>query len=106
MGAFYIDATVRSNRVSALIVAAVRGFQVWEPVHAQAVKEKTDMKRRLDLSELRSQSGGRGAQLTPSGFSTWVVVAIVILAFLIGKYLGTGMFPVKSDAVIAEIKTV
>lgn len=67
------------------------------------------MKKRLELLEIRSSSGNnnsnRGAQQTMSGYSAWLVVAIAVLAFLIGKYLGTGAV-VASDAVIAEPKLV
>lgn len=71
---------------------------------AKAQKETSEMKRQLDLAEIQKSSGSnnRGAaQQTMVGYSAWLVVAIAVLAFLIGKYLGTGAI-VASDAVIAN----
>ena len=63
-----------------------------EPVacHAlQAQKDKADMTKRLELLELQGQGGGsRGRpQQAAAGFSTWIVLLIAVLSFLVGKYL-------------------
>lgn len=74
----------------------------------QVQKEKSEMQRRLDLSDIQRSSGNNnrgGAQQAMSGYSAWLVVAIAVLAFLIGKYFGTGAV-VASDAVIADTKLV
>lgn len=46
------------------------------------------MKKRLDLLELQGQGGARGRrQQVAVGFSTWIVLLIAVLSFLVGKYL-------------------
>jgi hypothetical protein len=55
----------------------------------QAQKDKADMTKRLELLELQGQGGGsRGRpQQAAAGFSTWIVLLIAVLSFLVGKYL-------------------
>jgi hypothetical protein len=55
----------------------------------QAQKDKADMTKRLELLELQGQGGGsRGRpQQAAAGFSTWIVLLIAVLSFLMGKYL-------------------
>ena len=46
------------------------------------------MKKRLELLELQGQGGARGRpQQVAAGFSTWIVLLIAVLSFLVGKYL-------------------
>jgi len=54
----------------------------------KAQKDKADLKKRLDLSELQGQSRGRGSQVqAAAGYSAWLVLVLVVLAFLAGKML-------------------
>ncbi len=54
---------------------------------AQAQKDKADLKKRLDLLELQGQGGGRRTQAAAvAGFSTWIVLLVAVIAFLLGKY--------------------
>lgn len=54
----------------------------------QAQKDKADMTKRLELLELQGQGGGRSRpQQAAAGFSTWIVLLIAVLSFLVGKYL-------------------
>ena len=54
----------------------------------QAQKDKADMTKRLELLELQGQGGTRGRpQQAAAGFSTWIVLLIAVLSFLVGKYL-------------------
>lgn len=61
----------------------------------QAQKDKADLKKQLDLLELQGQGGGRRTQQASaaSGFSTWIVLLVAVLAFLLGKYLAVSVCP-------------
>lgn len=64
----------------------------------QAQKDKADLKRKLDMIELRGQGGGAGRsqQTASAGFSTWIVLLVAVLAFLLGKYLAVSWLPCGS----------
>ena len=68
----------------------VRGRQSEGLAHIalQAQKDKADMTKRLELLELQGQGGTRGRpQQAAAGFSTWIVLLVAVLSFLVGKYL-------------------
>lgn len=68
----------------------VRGRQSEAIAHIalQAQKDKADMTKRLELLELQGQGGTRGRpQQAAAGFSTWIVLLVAVLSFLVGKYL-------------------
>jgi hypothetical protein len=62
----------------------------------KAQKDKADLKKRLDLLELQGQGGGgRRTQQAAAvaGFSTWIVLIVAVLAFLLGKYFAAAGIP-------------
>lgn len=79
---------------------------------ARANKEKADMKKRLDLLELQGQ-GRRGTQqvAAATGFSTWIVLAVAVLAFVLGKFFastgrglaGAGLSAAVNDTLGGEL---
>lgn len=70
-------------------------------ITVQAQKDKADLKKRLELLELQGQGGGRGRaqQATASVFSTWIVLLVAVLAFLLGKYLAVSTCWRSSSAI-------
>jgi hypothetical protein len=57
------------------------------------------MKKRLDLLELQGQGGARGRpQQTAAGFSTWIVLLIAVLSFLVGKYLAVSSSCIRQSS--------
>lgn len=71
----------------------------------KAQKDKADMTKRLELLELQGQGGGsRGRpQQAAAGFSTWIVLLIAVLSFLVGKYLAGSVGPKSLTSAVATV---
>ncbi len=65
----------------------------------QAQKDKADMIKRLELLEMHGQGGSRSRpQQATAGFSTWIVLLIAVLSFLVGKYLAVSRSAASTSA--------